>query len=100
VPAGADDLDPAHRMLRVRAETTKTRREQAGPHSAPTGVLAAGYLRHRAAVSRTRGPLFPAIYSPARPGAGSETEFPLTQIHAWRVGTLTGIAAQPDARLA
>jgi len=22
-----DDLDPAHRMLRVRAETTKTRRE-------------------------------------------------------------------------
>ena len=51
MPAGADDLDPAHRMLRVRAETTKTRREQAGPHSAPTGVPAAGYLRHRAAVS-------------------------------------------------
>ena len=34
-----DDLDPAHRMLRVRAETTKTRRERMVPYSAPTGVL-------------------------------------------------------------
>ena len=43
-----DDLDPAHRMLRVRAETTKTRRERVVPYSAPTGVLLAEYLRHRA----------------------------------------------------
>jgi hypothetical protein len=28
------------------------------PYSAPTGVLLAEYLRHRAAVSRARGPLF------------------------------------------
>lgn len=53
-----DDLDPAHRMLRVRAETTKTRRERMVPYSAPTGVLLSEYLRHRAALSRARGPLF------------------------------------------
>ena len=39
-----DDLDPAHRMMRVRAETTKTRRERVVPYSAPTGVLLADYL--------------------------------------------------------
>ena len=53
-----DDLDPAHRTLRVRAETTKTRRERVVPYSAPTGVLLGEYLRHRAAVSRARGQLF------------------------------------------
>jgi integrase/recombinase XerD len=53
-----DDLDPAHRMLRVRAETTKSRRERVVPYSAPTGVLLGEYLRHRAVISRARGPLF------------------------------------------
>lgn len=53
-----DDLDPAHRTLRVRAETTKTRRERVVPYSAPTGVLLSEYLRHRAALSRARGSLF------------------------------------------
>ncbi len=53
-----DDLDPAHRTLRVRAETTKTRRERVVPYSAPTGVLLGEYLRHRATLSRARGPLF------------------------------------------
>jgi integrase/recombinase XerD len=53
-----DDLDPAHRTLRVRAETTKTRRERVVPYSAATGVLLSGYLAHRATVSRARGPLF------------------------------------------
>jgi integrase/recombinase XerD len=53
-----DDLDPAHRMLRIRAETTKTRRERVVPYSAPTGVLLTQYLRHRATISRARGPLF------------------------------------------
>jgi integrase/recombinase XerD len=32
-----DDLDPAHRTLRVRAETTKNRRERIVPYSASTG---------------------------------------------------------------
>jgi integrase/recombinase XerD len=53
-----DDLDPAHRTLRVRAETTKTRRERVVPYSAATGVLLSGYLAHRATISRARGPLF------------------------------------------
>ncbi|HYB37618.1 MAG: site-specific integrase [Mycobacterium sp.] len=53
-----DDLDPARRMLRIRAETTKNRLERVVPYSATTGVLLAGYLAHRAAMSRARGPLF------------------------------------------
>ena len=53
-----DDLDPAHRTLRVRAETTKTRRERVVPYSVPTGLLLAEYLRQRAILSRARGPLF------------------------------------------
>jgi site-specific recombinase XerD len=53
-----DDLDPAHRTIRVRAETTKTRRERVVPYSAPTGVLLGEYLRHRTVLSRARGPLF------------------------------------------
>ena len=53
-----DDLDPAHRTLRVRAETTKTRRERVVPYSAPTGLLLGEYLQHRAGISRARGPLF------------------------------------------
>ncbi|WP_327115784.1 tyrosine-type recombinase/integrase [Nocardia sp. NBC_01730] len=54
----SDDLDPAHRMLRVRAEKTKTRRERVVPYSASTGVLLAQYLQHRATMSRARGGLF------------------------------------------
>jgi site-specific recombinase XerD len=53
-----DDLDPAHRTLQVRAETTKTRRGRVVPYSATTGVLLSNYLTHRAEVSRARGPLF------------------------------------------
>jgi integrase/recombinase XerD len=54
----ADDVDPGRRMLRVRAETTKNRLERMVPYSAPTGVLLAGYLAHRATISRARGLLF------------------------------------------
>ena len=53
-----DDLDPARRLLRVRAETTKNHLERVVPYSAPSGVLLAAYLAHRATVSRARGPLF------------------------------------------
>jgi integrase/recombinase XerD len=53
-----DDIDPGRRTLRVRAETTKNRRERTVPYSAPTGVLLSDYLAHRAAISRARGPLF------------------------------------------
>ncbi|WP_234042511.1 site-specific integrase [Streptomyces marianii] len=53
-----DDVDPAHRTLRIRAEATKTRRERVIPYSAPTGVLLSDSLVHRATISRARGPLF------------------------------------------
>lgn len=53
-----DDLDPAHRTLRVRAETTKTRRERVVPYSASTGAILGAYLGHRRTLSTARGPLF------------------------------------------
>lgn len=53
-----DDLDPAHRTLRVRAETTKSRRERVVPYSATAGALLQAYLKHRRQLSRERGPLF------------------------------------------
>jgi site-specific recombinase XerD len=54
----ADDLDPAHRTVRVRAETTKTRAGRVVPYSATTGVLLRAYLIQRHRMSRARGPLF------------------------------------------
>ena len=53
-----DDLDPGHRLLRVRAETTKGRRERVVPYSTTSGELLRCYLQHRAGISRARGPLF------------------------------------------
>lgn len=53
-----DDIDPAHRTVRVRGETTKTRRGRVVPYSASTGALLGAYLHHRRTLSRTRGPLF------------------------------------------
>jgi integrase len=53
-----DDLDPSRRTLRVRAETTKSRRERVVPYSATTGALLQAYLLERRALSRARGLLF------------------------------------------
>jgi len=53
-----DDLDPAHRTVRVRAETTKNRRARVVPYSAATGQLLQAYLAHRRSLSSARGPLF------------------------------------------
>ena len=44
---GTDDLDPSHRTITVRAETTKSRRSRVVPYSAVAGRLLAGYLSHR-----------------------------------------------------
>ncbi len=52
------DIDPSHRTLRVRAETTKGRAERIVPYSAATGDLYAAYLQERRGLSRDRGPLF------------------------------------------
>lgn len=54
----AGDIDPAYQLVRIRAETTKNRRERTVPYSEPTGVLYAKYLQHRSGLSRQRGPLF------------------------------------------
>lgn len=52
------DLQLAHRLLRVRAETSKSRQDRVVPYSETTGVLLAAYLAHRRELSRKRGPLF------------------------------------------
>ena len=52
------DLEPAHRLVRVRAETSKSRQDRVVPYSETTGVLLAAYLAHRRELSRNRGPLF------------------------------------------
>lgn len=52
------DLDPAQRLITIRAETTKTKAGRVVPYSAVTGDLLAVYLRERRALSRARGLLF------------------------------------------
>lgn len=52
------DIDPSRRTLRVRAETTKNRRERVLPYSVTTDSLFGRYLEARSVVSRQRGPLF------------------------------------------
>jgi integrase/recombinase XerD len=52
------DVDPSHRLLRIRAETTKNRRERVVPYSEASGELYAAYLRHRRTLSSARGTLF------------------------------------------
>jgi integrase/recombinase XerD len=53
-----DDIDPSRRMIRVRAETTKGRRDRIVPYSAASGALLAGYLDHRRTFAQKRGRLF------------------------------------------
>jgi integrase/recombinase XerD len=52
------DIDPAHRMVRIRAEKTKNRTERIVPYSPATSELFGSYLLIRRALSRERGPLF------------------------------------------
>jgi integrase/recombinase XerD len=52
------DVDPAHRLLRIRSEATKSRRERVVPYSASTGEIFGQYLRVRRELSRERGRLF------------------------------------------
>ncbi len=54
----SDDVDPAHRMLRLRAETTKGHRQRTVPYSTTSGELLRAYLAHRRTIAQTRGPLF------------------------------------------
>ena len=52
------DIDPAHRLLTVRAETTKSRRGRVVPYSEAAGSLLSAYLAHRRTLTRARGSLF------------------------------------------
>jgi integrase len=53
-----DDVDTAFRTLRIRAETTKTRRSRVVPYSVVTGVLLQHYPERRRGLSAARGGLF------------------------------------------
>lgn len=55
---GTGDLDPANRLLHVRAETTKGQRARVLPYSVPTGTLLSAYLAHRRSLTRERSLLF------------------------------------------
>lgn len=52
------DIDPAHRLLHIRPETTKNMHERVVPYSLITSTLYVDYLKHRRELSRERGPLF------------------------------------------
>ena len=54
----SDDIDPSRRTLRIRAETTKGRRERVVPYSVSSSELLHCYLLHRRALGQKRGPLF------------------------------------------
>ncbi|HBY95355.1 MAG TPA: integrase [Chloroflexi bacterium] len=51
------DIDPARRLLSIRAQTTKNRRARVVPYSEATGALYAAYLHHRRTLSHERGRL-------------------------------------------
>jgi integrase/recombinase XerD len=53
-----DDIDPAHRLIRLRVDCTKGRSERVVPYSASTGVLYGQYLAVRRELTRDRGYLF------------------------------------------
>jgi site-specific recombinase XerD len=65
----SDDLDPAHRTIRIRPETTKSARGRVVPYSAVAGRLLAAYLVHRRQITSARGALF-VSESPRNRGAG------------------------------
>jgi integrase/recombinase XerD len=52
------DFDPAHRLVRIRAEHAKGSRERVVPYSPTTGELLRAYLAHRRTIACRRGPLF------------------------------------------
>jgi site-specific recombinase XerD len=52
------DIDPAHRMIRIRAEATKNRLERTVPYSIHTSGLYQQYLAERRHLGNGRGRLF------------------------------------------
>jgi len=52
------DIDPSHRLLRVRGEITNNQRESVVPFSIFTAALYQAYLAERHQVGRSRGHFF------------------------------------------
>jgi integrase/recombinase XerD len=52
------DIDPAHRLLTIRMETTKSKAGRVVPYSPITGDLFGAYLKERRKLTSARGPLF------------------------------------------
>ena len=55
------DIDPAHRLIRIRAEHAKNRCERVVPYFEATARLYTVYLQERRQISRARGRLFLSI---------------------------------------
>lgn len=53
-----EDIDPAHRLVRIRAETSKSNQDRIVPYSQTTGVLFSQYLAHRRHIARRCPELF------------------------------------------
>jgi integrase/recombinase XerD len=52
------DIDPAFRLITIRAENTKNRQERVVPYSEVTSVLYSNYIKYRRQLSKERGGLF------------------------------------------
>lgn len=63
------DIDPAHRLLNIRPETTKSRQGRVVPYSEGTGALLQMYLKERRSLSRNSEGLF---LSQSRRNRGSQ----------------------------
>jgi integrase/recombinase XerD len=83
------DIDPAHRMVRIRAEHAKNRCERVVPYSEPTAQLYAGYLQQRRQMSRARGLLFLSVSN--RNASQALTIWSWSKI-VHRVARLSGVA--------
>lgn len=99
------DIDPAHRLLTVRAETTKSRRGRVVPYSEVAGHLLSAYLAHRRTLTRARGPLFISesrrnsggpltfwTWSKVVHSLGERAGLPQLSTHTFRHLCLTGLA--------
>ncbi|MEU6966087.1 tyrosine-type recombinase/integrase [Streptomyces chrestomyceticus] len=62
VQLSGDDFDPAYRLIRLRAETTKSRRSREVAYGKATGRLFMAYLaERRSSVGRAGGPLLRSV---------------------------------------
>lgn len=52
------DIDPSHRLLKIKGENTKNKCGRVVPYSVITGELYISWLHERRKLSHTRGPLF------------------------------------------